>query len=117
MDPFRESLSVLEGAVSAEHPVPIPLLNNVATSLVKLGRREEAASAYLRAVAICGKTLGDHAICGTVFGNYALLLRKLGRKREAKEMAAHSRQIEMASERRNGVGSVVSLESLRSDAN
>jgi tetratricopeptide (TPR) repeat protein len=112
---FRESLSAFEGAVGSEHPRLVTPLNNLATSLVRVGQLDQAGAVYQRAILICGKTLGrDHLICGVLLENYSLVLRKLGRKREAKEFAAQSRQIKLASGRRNGVGSVVSVESLQS---
>ena len=115
---FRELLHLLESSAGGEHPSLVVPLNNFATSLTKLRRLEDAAGVYQRGAVICSKTPeGDHPTCGVLFENYASVLRKLGRKREAKEMAARSRQIELASGRHNGVGSVVSLESLRSNAN
>lgn len=54
----------------------------------------------------------DYAV---LLENYAVVLRKLGRKREAKKFQAEGLQIERASNRRNGVGSTIRVTALRSN--
>lgn len=116
VEPFRESIGVLEGDVGDKHPLLIAPLNNLATSLTKAGRPEEAGSVYQRAIAICGSTLGEgHPTCGMLLGNYSSVLRKLGRKREARDLAARSQEVMRESARHNGAGAVVSVTSLLSE--
>jgi tetratricopeptide (TPR) repeat protein len=94
LQPFRESLNVVEGDVGTEDTMLIVPLNNLATALVKLGRTEEADADFRRATGICGKMFGDdHPTCGVLLANYAVCLRKLGRKQEAKEEFATIRRV------------------------
>jgi len=107
---------VLENDFGGGHPLLIVPTNNLAMSLAGLGRLEEAGAAFERAFSLCSKTLGnDHPTCGGILRNYSPVLNRLGRKREAKKMAENARRIQQASERRNGLGAVVSVEGLRSD--
>jgi len=114
VESFRQVLTVIEGEVGIEHPMLVVPLNNLATSLLKMGNTGEADRTYQRAIGICMKTVGgDHPTCGALLENYSALLRKQGRKREAKQMARQARQIQQASDRRNGLGAVISFERLR----
>ena len=45
--------------------------------------------------------------------NYALVLRKLGRKREAKRFETQGQLIQRATVRRNGIGSMIDVTTLR----
>lgn len=84
--------------------------------MVKANRAEEAATLYQRAILLCAKTLGPgHPKYGVLLENYSFVLKKLGREHESKEMAARAKQILSASERRNGIGAVVSVSALRAD--
>jgi len=108
------SLNILESALGAQHPSLIGTLNDLASSMVKANRTEEAATLYQRAALLCAKTLGpDHPEYGALLENYSFVLKKLGRKHEAKEMAARAKEILSASDRRNGIGAVVSVSALR----
>jgi tetratricopeptide (TPR) repeat protein len=112
---YRECVEALDSDVGPEHPALISPVNNLATSLAKVSRLEEASGAFERASSICRKTLGsDHPTCGAILGNYSPVLGKLGHKHEAKAMAEKARQILQASGRRNGLGAIVSVENLRS---
>ena len=114
----RESLGLLKNELGDEHPSLIVPLSNLALSYIKLGRFDDAEPTLERAFRLCNKTLGeDHPTCGGVLGNYAAVLRKLGHKREAKALAARSRQIARAFRRRNGLDSIVSVIALRPDKN
>ena len=110
--PFRESLSKLEGELGSEHSLLVVPLNDLATSLVKTGQMDEAGTVYERAIRSPQNLGSDDPTCGVLLGNYACVLRKLGRKDEAKEVAARSREISIASKRSNGVGSVIGIASL-----
>jgi tetratricopeptide (TPR) repeat protein len=110
------SLEILESALGTQHPGLIVTLNDLASAMVKANRDEEAAALYRRAVLICTKTLGpDHPEYGVLLENYSFVLKKLGRKHEAKEIAARAKEILSASDRRNGIGAVVSVSALRAD--
>jgi len=99
-----------------EHPSLVASLNNLATTYVKMGRLKDASTPYQRAIAVCRDTLGeDHLDYAIVLKNYAVVLRKLGRKCEAMKIESQGREIQRAINRRNGVGSTISLTALRSD--
>jgi tetratricopeptide (TPR) repeat protein len=118
VDLFHESLRIFKSALGEEHPWVATPLNNLGLSYLKLGRLNDAELTLRSAVAICGKTLGeDHATCGALLEGYAVVLRKLNRKREAKVVAARSQQITRASRIRNGVGSTISIDGLRTRSN
>ncbi len=111
-----ESIRVWETALGKEQPSLVAPLNNLATTYLKMARFDDADLTYRRAINICGKTLGeDHLEYAILLKNYAVVLRKLGRKREAKKFETQGQQIERASNRRNGVGSTISVTALRSD--
>lgn len=113
-----ESLDLFQDAMGAEHPALIVPINNLALSYLKLGRLSLAELTLKRAMSICRRTLGeDHATCGALLDSYAVVLRKLHRKPEAKAVVARSRQIRDASQRRNGVGSTISVTALRIRSN
>jgi tetratricopeptide (TPR) repeat protein len=117
-DLYRESLRLLEDTLGDEHPSLVLPFNDLALSYLKLGRLAGAELTLQRAMAICSTTLGEnHPAHGALLENYAVALRKLGRKREAKAFAARSQQIARASRSRNGVGSKISVNALRSERN
>jgi tetratricopeptide (TPR) repeat protein len=116
IDLQRESIRVLQTGLGREHPSLVVSFNNLAATYVKMGRFDEAGLTYLRAIDLCRKTLGeDHLDYAVLLKNYAVALRKLGRKREAKKMETQGQQIERAADRRNGIGSTISVAGIRSD--
>jgi tetratricopeptide (TPR) repeat protein len=115
---YRQSLRLLEDTLGDEHPSLVVSLNDLALSYLKLGRLDGAELTLRRAMAICSKTLGEnHPAYSALLANYAVVLRKLGRKREAKAFAARSQQFARASRSRNGVGSTINVNALRSERN
>jgi Tetratricopeptide repeat len=93
-------------------------LNNLASSLVQLGRTKEAAEVFQRAVALCRQTVGlDHPSYGVTLGNYAVCLRKLGHKSEARQTDTEAKLVLKAAGRQNGVGLSVGIGALRSKGN
>src|SRR5438067_1532701 len=85
-------------------------------SLRKTGRsrRDQAAAAFQRALALAEKYLGtDHPTYAAVLLNYAEFLRASGRKAEAKTLEAQSRSVLLESARRNGLGLTVDVSTLR----
>ena len=110
LDLQLESIRVWETALGKEHPSLVTPLNNLATSYVKIGRFEDAEHALQPAIYTCGKTLGEnHPDYAVILKNYAFVLQKLDRKREAKKFKEQGLRIEQASNRRNGVGSTITL--------
>jgi tetratricopeptide (TPR) repeat protein len=93
-------------------------LNNLATFYAKLDRYDDAERMFLRADAVCIKTLGEnHPVRAALLANYAVVLRKMGRKKESKKINAEAQEIAQSSNRRNGVGSTISLAALRASSN
>jgi tetratricopeptide (TPR) repeat protein len=114
VDLHIKSLQLLESTVSSSHPSLILPLNDLAAGYAKTDRLNDARSTYERAISVCNRSLGsDHPNCGILLHNYAVVLRKLGHKREAKEMEARSRQIARASLRRAGVGATIDVAAFR----
>ena len=110
----QEAISTLEAALGTEHPSLVVPLNNLATIYAKLNRYDDSQRVFLRADAICIKTLGEnHPARATLLANYAVVLRKMGHKKESKKINAEAQQIAQSSNRRNGVGSTISVSALR----
>lgn len=113
-----KSLRLFEAAMGDQHPSLVTPLNNLGLSYFKLGRLNDAELTLHRANVVCDSTLGeDHATCGAVLEGYAVVLRKLNRKREAKAVAARSKEIAHAAQSRNGVGLTISVTALRNKSN
>jgi len=109
-----KSLRFLESTVSVNHPWLIVPLNNLAVSYTKIGRLNDAHLTYKRAISVCEQSLGsDHPNCGSLLQNSAVVLRKLGHKREAKDAEARGREIQRASLRRAGVGATIDVAAFR----
>ena len=116
IEPYLESLELFQEAMGEGSPALLVPFSNLALSYLEMGRFSEAEMILKRAIVVCRGTLGqDHPTCGVLLENYALVLRKLGRKREAKSAAAQSRDVARASRTRNGVGLTVSITALRSE--
>jgi tetratricopeptide (TPR) repeat protein len=112
-----EAIRWLEGVVGESDGALLAPLNNLATSFAKTMRYEDADAAYRRAQEICNNSFGpDHPTCGVLLMNHSFVLRRLGRKRDAKEAARRSREIRTASDRRNGTEAVVRADSLHGGA-
>ena len=111
-----ESIRVWETALGKENPSLVAPLNCLATTYLKMARFDDADLTYRRAINICRKTLGEnHLEYAVLLKNYSVVLRKLGRKREAKKIETQGEEIQRAVNRRNGVGSTISVTALRSD--
>ncbi len=111
-----ESIRVWETASGKEHPSLVAPLNDLATAYLRMARFDDADLTYRRAINICRKTLGEnHLKYAVLLKNYSVVLRKLGHKREAKKIETQGEEIQRAVNRRNGVGSTISVTALRSD--
>jgi tetratricopeptide (TPR) repeat protein len=116
VDLQEKAIRVWEMARGKQHPALVTPLNDLADAYVRMGRFYDALVAYQRAIDICGRTLGeDHLEHALLLKNYAHVLRKLGRKREAKAAETQSQLIQRKFNRRNGVGATISATALRSD--
>jgi tetratricopeptide (TPR) repeat protein len=109
-----QSFEVLKTSLGANHSALVVPLSNLATSYAQMGRYDDAERKYEEAIALCAKTFGEeHPTYGATLANYAVLLKRLGRKRESKKMEARAQQILEASDRYNGIGLTVSVADLR----
>ena len=82
----EKSIRVWEMASGQEYPSLVAPLNDLAAAYVRVGRFDDADVTYRRAIDICRKTLGEDPLdYAVLLENYAVVLRKLGRKREAKK--------------------------------
>jgi tetratricopeptide (TPR) repeat protein len=110
----HEFLRVIEARYGREHPMVIVGLSNIATDYLRLGQLDASLAAYERAVAIATRTSANNdTTYADLLANYSLVLRKLGRKGEARLVADQSRQMHQDLDRRNGTQSTVSVSSLR----
>lgn len=109
-----QALEMLEQRLGPDHPMLVRVLNNLASLEHSTGHREEAIQRLRRALDIAEKRLGpEHPSYGLLLANYAALLREGGDKSRAKVLEAQSSQILKDSSRRNGLGAVVDINSLR----
>jgi len=114
----QAAINTLEAALGTEHPSLVVPLNNLATIYAKLERYDDSQRVFLRADAVCIKTLGEnHPARATLLANYAVVLRKMGRKKESKKISAEAQEIAQSSNRRNGVGSTISVSALLASRN
>jgi Tfp pilus assembly protein PilF len=98
-----------------DHPILARTLNNLASLSARTGHREEAGQCLRRALDIAEKRLGpEHPVYAAILANYAAFLRQGGEKAQAKVLEARSDQILKDSSRRNGIGAVIDINSLRS---
>lgn len=113
VDLQQQSIRAWETALGKEHPSLVAPLNNLGTTYVKMAHFDDAERTFRRAIDVCSKTLGeDHLDYAVLLENYAVVLRTLGRKREAKKFKAQGQQIERATDRRNGISSTISVTAL-----
>ena len=90
------------------------VLNNLASLEHRSGPREEAGQRLRRALDIAERRLGpEHPSYAAVLANYAAFLRQDGDKSRAKALETQSSQILKDNNRRNGVGEVIDINSLR----
>ena len=111
---LRRALAMMEEHTGPDHPMLARTLNNMASLEARTGHREEAGQSLRRALDIAEKRLGpEHPVYAAILGNYAAFLRQGGEKPQAKVLEARSNQILKDSSRRNGIGAVIDVHSLR----
>jgi tetratricopeptide (TPR) repeat protein len=109
-----EALTALERHLGLDHPMLVRILNNLASLANRSGHREEAGQLLRRSLDIAEKRLGpEHPAYALLLGNYAAFLRQGGDKSGAKVLEAQSTRILKDIGRRNGLGDVVDVNSLR----
>jgi tetratricopeptide (TPR) repeat protein len=113
-----EYLQYIETALSRKHPWLVVGRANIATNYVKLGRFQDAVRAYQSSLALASEVLDKtDPIYGPLLANYAFVLRKVGRKAEAKAAVQKSKEIQRTLDQLSGTGSTVSTVALRSGRN
>jgi tetratricopeptide (TPR) repeat protein len=109
-----QGLAMIEQHLGPDHPMLARILNNLASLENRAGHREEAGQRLRRALDIAERRLGpEHPSYAILLANYAAFLRQGGDKSRAKVLEAQSTQIQKDSSRRNGVGAVIDISSLR----
>src|SRR6185369_15329886 len=112
---LHRALAMMEVNAGPDHPMLARTLNNLASLEARTGHREEAGKSLRRALDIAERRLGpEHPVYAAILGNYAAFLRQAGDKSQAKVLEARSNQILKDSSRRNGIGTVIDIHSLRS---
>ncbi len=108
------ALAIVEEKMGPDHPLLVRTLNNLASLAARTGHRDEAGERLRRALDIAERRLGaEHPVYAAVLANYAEFLRLGGDKSQAKALAARSNEILKDSSRRNGIGAVIDIHSLR----
>ena len=112
---FLQALAMVETGWGTDHPILVRILSNLASLEYRTGRHEEAGQRLRRALDIAERRLGpEHPSYAALLANYAAFLRREGDKSRAKVLQAQSTQILKDNSRRNGLGAVVDVNSLRS---
>ncbi len=110
-----QALVLMEQHCGPDHPMLVRPLNNLASAEHRIGLREQAGQRLRRALDIAERRLGpEHPSYAALLANYADFLRQTGDKARAKALETQSSQILKESNRRNGVGEVIDINSLRS---
>jgi tetratricopeptide (TPR) repeat protein len=110
---YDESVRVTENAFGTGYSMLIPLLNNLGTCYLKTRNLQLAATIFERAVKLSEEKLAtDHPYKIYVFANYAVVLRKMGRRTEARKLEIETRRIASALHRREGLDSTIGINSL-----
>ncbi|QRN93861.1 tetratricopeptide repeat protein [Archangium violaceum] len=82
---FRQAQELRERVWGTEHPALALNLNNIAISLLELGRREEAVATWRRSLALLEATRpADHPSFAAPLNNLAAVQRSLGQLDEAR---------------------------------
>ena len=111
-----QAVAMIEERWGPDHPMLARILNNLASLEYRTGHREVAGEKLRRALDIAERRLGpEHPSYAALLANYAAFLRQEGEKSRAKEVQAQSNRILKDSDRRNGLGAVIDVSSLRRD--
>ncbi len=103
------ALGVLEGA-NGTGPALARMLASLGSACERAGRAAEAESAFVRAISAAEKSLPElHPVWVTLLSEYSAMLRRHGRKAEARPLEKRARAIEEQLRRNNGFGSTVDI--------
>jgi tetratricopeptide (TPR) repeat protein len=109
-----EHVRYLEETLGRNNASLVAAWNNVASAYVKLGRLSEAVSTYATALSLADKVLEpEDPARSSLAANYGFLLRKLGRKAEAKAFERKANEIRDNMKRLDGSGLTVSANAFR----
>jgi tetratricopeptide (TPR) repeat protein len=110
---FRTALALIEDAAGTASPQYLLALGNIAESYRRAKRLREAEGYFQRALAVSEAGLADHPYVAVVLSNYSLLLKTLGRKKEAKVMSARAADIAGRHAQTSFAGSRVHIDDLK----
>ena len=111
---FLQAVAMIEQRWGTDHPMLVRILSNLASLENRTGHRQEAGERLRRALDIAERRLGpEHPSYAALLANYAAFLRQEGDKSRAKVLEAQSTQILKDNSRRNGLGAVIDVNSLR----
>ena len=92
-DLLRRALDIQVKSLGEKHPETAGTMNNLATICFHQGRYEEAEAHWTRALRIYEDTPGTRQHLALMLNNYARLMRKTGRKSDAKKLESRARAI------------------------
>jgi len=105
---LARALSIWERALGERHPQTLAALNNLGVLYLHLGRFDAAEPYLARAVKIGAEILPPHhPHLAAYMNSYALALRKLDRKKEARQFQEAAREAREHYDRANALGFTV----------
>ena len=111
---LEESVAALQSGRSPEHPILLRTLNNLAAARLRNGERAEAGRTGSARSTLPRASWGcSIRYMAEVLANYGRYLRETGDKAKGKKLESQAIQIMRDSRRRNGIGGVVDVWSLR----
>ena len=105
---LTRAVSIWEGEVGPQHPLVATALNNLGVLYTRTGELDRAQTAFERAIRIAEQALPpDHPSLADYRASYASLLRKLDRKKEARQLETLARSAQEQHARANLLGHTV----------
>jgi tetratricopeptide (TPR) repeat protein len=105
---LHRAVSIWETSLNPDHPLVAAGLQNLGVVYTNLGRFDEAEASLTRALRIARATLPpDHPNLTAYMNSYAYLLRRLDRKKEARELEQTARVARERYMRQNLLGNTV----------
>jgi tetratricopeptide (TPR) repeat protein len=111
---IEEAVAISEARTGGEHPALIYPLSNLGFLYASMARNHDAENALHRAVEIAEKRYGTaHPVYGTALMSYSVVIRKTGRKAEAKKLESRATAVLKDNARINGSGMTVDVSAFR----